>query len=118
MTEVVADGGGGAAGNVESCPAAVDSPDEVPTGRVWSTNTNRAMRPRSASLLLGVEMGVGEVEVAMAGATEVGFFFLSMPLEAVPAAGVTSGDDGGLSICSRRGMTVALVGWFWVLVSS
>ena len=43
----------------------------------------------------------------MAGATAVGFFFLSMPLEAVPAAaGVTSGDDGGLSICSRRGMMV------------
>ena len=90
MTEVVADGGGGAAGVVESCPAAVDSPDEVPTGRVWSTN--RAMRPRSASLLFGVELVVGGVGVAMDGATAVGFFFLSMPLEA------TSGDDGGLSI--------------------
>ena len=48
----------------------------------------------------------------MDGAAAVGHSFLSMrvpmPLEAVPAAaGVTSGDDGGLSICSRRGMMVA-----------
>ena len=52
VTEVV---DGAADADESSCPTAVvDSPDAVTTGRVWSTN--RAMRPRSASLPFVVEV--------------------------------------------------------------